>query len=365
MLENLKADLDRALSGDEQAKLKFFNYCYRYSLITPYKEEIKKIFEFLSRTEHKQNPYAMVLQGDFYCFNFLGKENLEKAVRLYSQSAKSGNSWGQCHLGRCYHLGRGVQKNNKAAAELYQLAMNSSKPYVVAFRYMGELLRDMGGPGSLQQAKSLFLEGIRRGSEPGCYIGLLQAQNDCNWGWLCDPFVNYIPDNLDFSYSIVANKRTKISGDAYYVGSEQVIDNYTISITYTGTLNIGERVVYSRTMPNFYSEIYDEFPYSSEVGDCCYSKSDHMKRKKLVGAYAVDKMTPFLQSTISEGVEIIRRRVSGVGMTAGVRVDPEAFSQEQLAALIAHLQRGGSIYQAEPSGQSALSDERQPLLRKQ
>ena len=80
-------------------------------------EEALKNFE--QSVKIVNNPIGLYGQGNAYYNGYIVPQNFEKAVELYKLAIKGGNIDALNNLGICYEYGKGVEKNNDKALELY------------------------------------------------------------------------------------------------------------------------------------------------------------------------------------------------------------------------------------------------------
>jgi hypothetical protein len=328
--QQFEAYLADILKGDWQAKEKLWQYFDNNEKTNPsailgYQQQA---FQYFSRAASKNNPYAIAFLGVLYYKGWGTLKNISQAVILYRTAVERyNNPWGQNYLGNRYYYGRGVAKSYQEAVRLYQLAANQGDP---DGQYsLGWMLEKGEGvtPNSIE-AKRWYQLAADNGNTGALNI-LCKDRNFYG----CNPFNRYVPKNKQIRYSVEDNSRTEVSGSVFQdqetVSSSKVVDNHYIVIKYTGAINIGDRTVLKKFMPNYYSKFWWEAYRSVPCeGFCCFISQKEMaleeacERAKL--SYEND-----IASAIQEADELITQRIAEVqGASQGFAL-PSVLSTSQ------------------------------------
>jgi len=206
----------------------------------------KEAFEKVSNEAAKGNLFGVAHLGFLYLRGCGVKKNPQKAVELFEKSAASNNALGLHWFGRCLVYGvtdlpnfktdsaKGIELLKKAADQNFSWSIGLLAEIYEEGKYIQK---------DVARAYELYTKAAKLG-----HVGKLKKLTQRASDTFPNPFYYYTPTNLDFTYELFLEKRANVTGSNGSISTNYKAIRFTMTITYTGPVEIGDRVICVRDM---------------------------------------------------------------------------------------------------------------------
>lgn len=139
------------------------------------KQDLQKAYKYLSSSAKKEFVPAYINLGIMYSNGIGVTKDLQKAFNYYEKAANKGNPYGEYNLGNMYLEGRGVNQDYKKAVYYFNLA--SKQGFGDAYINLGIMYEQgMGVKKNIKEAKNLYKKACEYKIQKGCdYYSELQS----------------------------------------------------------------------------------------------------------------------------------------------------------------------------------------------
>lgn len=139
------------------------------------KQDLQKAFKYLSSSAKKEFIPAYINLGIIYSNGIGVTKDLQKAFKYYEMAANKGNPYGEYNLGNMYLEGRGVKQDCKKAVSYFNLA--SKQGFADAYINLGIMYEQgMGVKKNIKEAMNLYKKACEYKIQKGCdYYSELQS----------------------------------------------------------------------------------------------------------------------------------------------------------------------------------------------